>query len=450
MPETVMTTAVKEFLIPEDNFPGLQVKIAKLSRKAVKITGKGFDFRVVEEVRKPAFARKPNFDGNFTRVPKLDEDGNRVFDIFYKVVVEAVMPKIEGWTFVATIDHSQGSIGNLIHISPACGLESVPEKYRTVGARCDHCGYLRQRKDTFLLREDATGEFKQIGRQCIRDFIGYDVAATVAMEELLHSAVHGDVDEDMPGNWMRDDRAIRVRSYLAHVAAVIRKRGWRSKSEASRNAEIGNYAEAHSTSSMALSNMFARTPSERKDRIALTDKDFAEADAALEWARTMTPPNSSNYLQNLHVIAKSEIVEYRSTGLLASVIMAFARATEQEVKRAERRSALNLQASQYVGTVGERLRNVPAILYGYYALPEGRFGARYILRFRSDDGNVLIWIASAAAAEDFGASALDAQNRIRVVITGTVKQHKEYEGVKQTYLSRCSIVRVEEPKEEAA
>ena len=42
------------------------------------------------------------------------------------------------------------------------GQVPLPLKYRTAGPTCDHCGFNRNRKDTYVLRHDD-GRYVQVG-----------------------------------------------------------------------------------------------------------------------------------------------------------------------------------------------------------------------------------------------------------------------------------------------
>ena len=84
--------------------------------------------------------------------------------------------------------------------------------------------------------------------------------------------------------------------------------------------------------------------------------------------------------------------------------------------------------SEFVGEIGERLRNMKATLISakYF---EGNWGGNFIYTFKVDD-NIFTW---------FTQKVLDIKENDVVDLTGTVKNHTEYNGVLQTQLSRCII-----------
>lgn len=85
-------------------------------------------------------------------------------------------------------------------------------------------------------------------------------------------------------------------------------------------------------------------------------------------------------------------------------------------------------ASQHVGEVGDRLRNMKgAFVSAKYF--EGNWGGSFVYTFKVDD-NVFTW---------FTQKTLDFEENDEIELTGTVKAHTEYNGVLQTQLSRCIV-----------
>jgi hypothetical protein len=87
-------------------------------------------------------------------------------------------------------------------------------------------------------------------------------------------------------------------------------------------------------------------------------------------------------------------------------------------------------ASEWVGEIGERLRNMKAkyISAKYF---EGKWGGSFCYTFQADN-NVFTW---------FSQSVIDTEIEPNddIILTGTVKNHTEYNGILQTQLSRCIV-----------
>ena len=88
--------------------------------------------------------------------------------------------------------------------------------------------------------------------------------------------------------------------------------------------------------------------------------------------------------------------------------------------------------SEYVGEVGDRLRNITAIYKSGRGF-EGRFGWTNIYTFESEE-NVLVW---------FTTKELDFEKGQTVDLTGTIVAHDEFRGVKTTKINRCIVKPIE-------
>ena len=84
--------------------------------------------------------------------------------------------------------------------------------------------------------------------------------------------------------------------------------------------------------------------------------------------------------------------------------------------------------SEYEGEVKERLRDLHVTLTAVRSF-DGFYGTSFVYTFIHGE-NVLIWMTS---------SCKDIEVGDEIFLTGTVKEHSEYKGIKQTKLSRCII-----------
>ena len=391
------------FYIPAENLSKFEAACAKLSKKAAKLG--------CEEIKPFIFGHE---------MKKL-EDGleHRV----YEVLFTAEAPKINGWTFVARLDHSNDT-GNVIRMVPNA-LENLPERFRTSAPLCEHCRMQRRRRDTFVLHCKETNEFKQVGSTCLVDFFGHDPIKMARMAELLGYAYEaGRAAEEYDPITGADLRWVNVEGFLNLTAAAIRQYGWVS----GKAAYEAGYTK---TSTRDVAHSFMR---ERMTSV-VTDADRAIAQEALMWALSFAEKDDkSDYEHNVLVVAEAEYIEHRSMGLAASIVGVYLRNRDQIAARkaeAEARKARGdaEAASVYVGAVGDKLKGVAATVTGIHTF-EGAFGLTTVAKFLTTDGNVLTWFAT---------KGLDAKIGDRVTVGGTVKKHEEYRGVKQTLLTRCKV-----------
>ena len=128
-------------------------------------------------------------------------------------------------------------------------------------------------------------------------------------------------------------------------------------------------------------------------------------------------------------LAKQGWCKLSHIGRLAYLPVAYEKEIEKERREAEREAARAQAAkqSEYIGNVGERLtRSLQSA--EFVTSWETFYGYTYLYRFTDTDGNVFVWFASGSQDVN-GATKL----------TGTVKDHSERDGVKQTVVTRCRV-----------
>lgn len=117
------------------------------------------------------------------------------------------------------------------------------------------------------------------------------------------------------------------------------------------------------------------------------------------------------------------------------------KAAEEAEKLAKEAEEARIKAqkaiSQFVGTVGERITTTAT--FDHSAWFDFKLGGwmdqtMWIHTFKDADGNALIWKTSSNSLSDL-------QEGDQIQITGTVKEHSEYQDEKQTVLTRCKITR---------
>lgn len=82
--------------------------------------------------------------------------------------------------------------------------------------------------------------------------------------------------------------------------------------------------------------------------------------------------------------------------------------------------------SQYVGDIKERITRHVTLKNEFVF--ESYYGLHIIYKFVDDDDNVLVWKTTSIIGVEVGE---------QITLVGTVKDHQEYRGEKQTVLTRC-------------
>jgi hypothetical protein len=331
------------------------------------------------------------------------------------------IPKYAGWSFVAALTHLDGE--NVVRT--VAGSE-LPVLYRTRGPVCDHCKHNRRRSETYVLRHEDN-RLVQVGSTCLADFLGSDTAGRLASCATYLADAAGLAEEGESEGGSGSSGDVYLGSFLATAAFCIRVNGWTS-----RTAARGSFGHLHATADSAWLYS-VNSKQAREDKVEPTAEDIALADHAAKWAEELSEEAINampgDYLHNLHVVAKSAIVNMKLAGIAASMIIAYERNLGIERKRQARVERAKL--SMHVGEIKKR-QIWPNVELEFVTGYEGAYGYTTVLKFRTVEGAMIVWKASNTklARADVGK---------HYNLAGTVKKHEEYKGEKQTLVSRCSV-----------
>lgn len=402
---------MKTFLIPIENMGKLVARFEKLSRQVARLVKKGYQaapvtFEVLEVVAVPMPDRAPDLICN-------------------RVSITGETPRIAGWTFLATLQHLEG--GTILRAVPTDSDEQSSKlvAYRNADAACDHCHTDRRRVDTFVVGSDA-GETKQVGRQCLCDFLGgVSPEEVAAYAQILVEAAAAAEDCEREGRSGEGAYAVTVEQYLPFVASLIRTDGWFSRTA------VRDMPGKLATANVAW--MFGAAPAKSVVRdtpemlIVPSVEDVSRAKLALvhvsEVLEARADNDLSDYEHNLRVIIRTGYTDFRGAGIVASLLSYYDRLMGKAAEK------VVMAASQHVGEISKRQVFESLTVLKVVDI-DGEFGTTHLHVFRDATGNILKWFASN--------ERLQTGNQYKV--KGTVKKHEEYQGTKQTLLSRCKVL----------
>lgn len=386
-------TASKTYVVPCCNISGLAKKIAHLTRRAVKL-----GCPPVAMTTGASYAILLKRDGRVIRDEFID-----VCD----VTVSGEAPSFNGWTFAAVVDHDGEE-----NIVLGVGDVTIPDRFRTTPPRCEHCKLARRRSGTFVVHNASTDCWMQIGRTCLKDFLGHDDPSTLAAMATMLAEACRDCEEFEEGFGLCGKGDPGIERYLSVVAAVIRTQGWVSKSR------CGD--EQIPTCLIAANIIY-----EGRAKGLVTDSDCERAEAALLWARSLSDAEieTNDYLANVRACAKRPSVSSRHQGITASIVSTYDRVMAERLMAA---------VSKHVGEVGKRMDFVLTVTK-VISIDSFRYGTSYLHIMVDADGNCVTWKASGHTLET-GAT---------YKVKGTVKEHGSREGTLQTKLSRCKAEKLD-------
>ena len=320
--------------------------------------------------------------------------------------------KVSGYQFVASLEWDDTEKCNLIKKANEDVI--VPEIYRT-RTECDHCHTDRSRKKTILLRNTESGEYVQVGKQCVKDYLGRDVESYARYLSIWETMDEYFENLDKVGFGGRLAMVYSVDEILEQTVEFVRERGYISKN-------LSYERGCDSTSTMVWlainksrdlkGNLFyemREVTEEGKARVAQV-KEFIEN----------YDDTDNDYAYNLKVLLHHNVVEAENFGLVVSAVGFVIR---EEHKNEERK---NKPKSEWIGEVKERIEftSVPKCVTSF----DTDFGTVHIYKMMVGN-DIIVWKTS---------KWLDDSQE--VTIKATVKEHSEYRGEKQTEITRGKVI----------
>lgn len=343
------------------------------------------------------------------------------------VCVTGVAPTVGDYEFIARLELSDAGV--LIHKAPAHNDVSL-EQFQESDGHCDHCKSNRRRKEVYVVRERATGKFLQVGSTCLRDFLGVDDPRWIAARFEFFKNFRDSFNECDGYAFVQS-----IHGTLRLASVAIRLFGWCSKTMAKDNESLVPTSYYTQLPFMSTKFMTAKQIDLRTKMInGATAEDDATAQNVIDWVRGLDSEKvrKSDYLYNLRVIfGLDNITNDRHIGLVVSAVAAYHREMENELRYTQAWKALS--ASEYRGEVKQRLRDIPVTLNAKRTIGHCSYTGetKLLIQFLGEDNAVYVWFTTSNLS--------DTEIGEKVKLTGTVVKHEEFNGVKQTVLSRVIV-----------
>lgn len=330
------------------------------------------------------------------------------------IIVEAEGKAIiNGWKFIASIEHTNK--GNVINC--ACNIEA-PERYYKAEPVCEHCNSKRYRKNTYIVLNESTGEFKQVGKGCLKDFTnGMDAEVIAQYISAFDCLIEGKTFQSNGSN----AEYIDLKEWLAFVVETINHFGYVKRD---------NQFNEIDTCNRALDYFIVKhggyIGTEIRQELLSEIKGIGfnpyssqvekDVESALEWLAIQDANN--NYMHNLKVSCSLDYINQKHFGITASLFPTYKRETELKAKNIE-------SSSSWVGQIGTRVE-IKADNITCVTSWDTDWGITRVYKI-VESGNIFIWKTSNFIDENVKH------------IKGTVKAHNIYKDVKQTELTRCKV-----------
>lgn len=380
-----------KYYIPRFNLSKLKSLITKLSKKT-----------------KVEFS----YDENDIKLETLciRDNANRVDKVYKYATIGVdinIDYKVGDYELVAQLEHTGN--GNIVRrINPNAFL---PDKYLECTPCCEHCKTTRRRSITYVLM-DNNKHYIQVGKNCLKDFIGYDNGIIIQMVSSLYQLFHEEeFDEEL---LMGEPKWELLDEFLNRVYQLVKKEGY-SKEKNNPLEDLDSFE-------------YDKTLNDKVEEI----KNVVNT----SWY------NNSEYCHNCKVIMGLNVIEPKHFRIIASYVnSAMNYLQKQEAIKEAKKSIVN----DYLGNEGDKIEfNIKSfkVLYTKESqIGYGRWVAIPVYRIITDDNHIIIWASSNGLKEN------------ALTVRATVKGHKDYNEEKQTVITRGKVVsykELEQPKQESS
>ena len=330
-------------------------------------------------------------------------------------------PCYGNYRFLGVVTTVEGTVegADSVMFSGAPGVADVDLATLTPGA-CDHCNRKRNRAKSMLVENTETGERLQVGSTCIKDFLGWDTLPVFLWAD--------DVQAKLRGGQGAGQAGYDTLETLAWAWACVKAFGW---APASAPASTRDAVEA------CMIGRSSRDDEIRRAAADMYEEGMNMAPKVVDRLHAEFAGATAGYEGNmLAVLNRDAIVTAKTRGLLVSAVPAYQKAIGREVERQAREKAEAEVPSAWLGTVGEKLE-VEGTVTRVTACST-MYGTTNLVVVLTEGGAVKMFTA-AGWSDDVEVGSL-------VRLVGTVKEHGEYNGRRETTMTRVKALDVTSPE----
>lgn len=339
-----------------------------------------------------------------TRI-QIHNTDNTQFCNCYKIGVEMPDKVINDWKVLGVIQHpTRKNQQRGFDFVKFYGEDGLSKEYAGIKAtRCDHCHKEISRTTQVVLLNMKTGEKKVIGRSCLSEYLGVDLDK--GYEYFVDKAIMGAED------WFEEvkvefEKAYRLENILNNGMEIIKENGYTPKACASSEIPTAVWLDR------------------RYDKNEIFDTSIIE-----EFRNYLENTGySSNFMENLKAIAQFDRVLISDLYLIAAGINMFMKNRKyQETVKKE-------MNSEFIGVENDKMnldKVRVATIKGYCSCYANN--AVIVVLYAGE--NKMVWFTNETTVNNNNLKENTEYN-----LKFTVKKHEEYNGVKQTVITRAKVV----------
>ena len=393
---------IATFAIITSRVADLEKTIAKYNRKAIKINCAPLELIIGE-----------SFTEKFTQYNGYSQSTQYISKT--NVTVIGSIPNIPGYIIAAVIDHNPIDI---VH-----SYIEIPNHFRNRGSYCDHCNAMRNRNKTIILKNTDTNEFIQVGSTCLKDYLNRDVSQELGYltwVDVIVKDYSDDYEYINSGRYIPEFSTIQV---IANSIRMIESFGFVKTQD--ENLERGKWSTKSELMNYYFPNKYKASEiiENYNNKFKSGIEEATEkAQLVMDWIANNN--SNSEFILNLKAMISRESVPSKYFGYIAGAVASYNREMDNSKTIIINNSYLPDNPGTKV-TLKVKLDSIQSIS-SYY-------GTSYLHKWTDSENRRIAWFCSGKAMDN---SLIGTE----MVISGTIKERKEFNNQKTTYLNRVKMV----------
>lgn len=390
---------MSKHLIRTDLLPEFKKSISSIGRKCLK---NGIPF-VYEELGSQFRDITPNGVRSFVEFTEVEVDLKIIYN---------------DWDVIIQISKSES--GNNLITYCNVTYDSKYDKYIENEICCEHCHQNRKRNTAYVLKNRITEETIIVGSSCLEEFTGgLDASVTAKCFEALNNVIEFEkLSNDM--NTVYCSSIFYPLEYILNIASAIVEK---------EKINMVNHNTGFLSSKVKdyLNNLYSL---DAESINAIRDKSNEYFSWINEFINSREDVDS--FLRDLKTVCNNGKVCWKEIGYICSII---------KIYQDNHKNGIRL-INEYYGELKQKVTiNVIDVKSHSF---DSVYGVCYIHVFISDEGYTFTWKTSKSIQKRESIVTSENETKDIVIIPskikGTIKSFNDYNGTRQTVLTRCEIL----------
>lgn len=284
--------------------------------------------------------------------------------------------------------------------------DNIPEQQNV----CDNCNSVKYRKYSYVVRNINTNQVITVCSSCMKKTLNFDTSMLIKHAHLISELNNVDIEKLSK----KAEKIEPLDFFLKKTIAYLMKYKYVSTAQARNNLMEHKLVNNVPTSSI-IWNIDTKYWKEVID--CIDDKDVVDTyENIIKWITDYN--GNGEYMRSIKKLVTKGHVTLKDINLATSIVPSYYK-QQDDIK-------LN---SKWVGDIDQRLIIEKMTLKRHITF-DGHFGTSHCYNFETQDGNILTWFTSTV-------SNLKTDGLYSGKVT--ISKHVEHDGVKQTYIKRCSL-----------